>query len=145
MAKQKFTDAEMITALNITEGNVSEAARELGVTRAAVVKRRDLLPKGALITDVAEFRTKRADVFADLQRRTLAAITPEKLQNCSAQQLATIAAILYDKERLEQNLSTENVAHKMGENLSDEDRTYFAELQAKRTKRLREEVVYDDN
>jgi hypothetical protein len=142
--KQKFTDADMISALNIHENNVTHAAESLGVTRAAIIKRRDLLPKGALILDVEEFRLKRADVFADLQRQVLANITPAKLATCSAQQLATIAAILYDKERLEQNLSTENIAHKVGENMSDEDREYFKKFQKDRTKRMREAVEYDD-
>jgi len=142
--KQKFTDAEMIAAINAAEGNVSQAAKDLEVSRSALVKRKAALPEGALITDIGDFRVKRADVFADLQRQVLASITPDKLAKCSAQQLATIAAILYDKERLEHNLSTENVAHKMGDNLSDEDREFFMELQKKRTKALMEGVVYDD-
>jgi hypothetical protein len=143
--KLKFTDAEMISALNIHEGNVTHAAESLGVTRSANIKRRDLLPKGALILAVEEIRRKRADVFADLQRQVLANITPDKMANCSAQQLATIAAILYDKERLELNQSTENIAHKVGENMSQEDRDYFKKFQAERTKRMREAVTYDDD
>jgi hypothetical protein len=103
-----------------------------------------MLPKGALITDVQDFRVRRADVFADLQLKVLQNITPDKLEKCSAQQLTTIMAIMYDKERLETNQSTENVAHRMSENLSAEDRAYFAELQQKRTERLRQEVIYDD-
>jgi molybdenum cofactor biosynthesis enzyme len=142
--KQKFTDAEMIEAINAAEGNVSQAAKDLDVSRSALVKRKAALPEGALITNIADFRVKRADVFADLQRQVLAAITPDKLVKCSAQQLATIAAILYDKERLEHNLSTENVAHNVAENMTDEDREFFMELQQKRTKALMEGVTYDD-
>lgn len=145
MANKKFSDVELISALNIAEGNATHAAQELGVTRSAVVKRRDMLPTGALIRDVADFRIKRADVFADLQLKVLANITPDKLAKCSAQQLATIAAILYDKERLEAGKSTENVAHQMSENLSDEDRQFFTDLQQKRTESLRSAITYDDD
>ena len=144
MAHKKFTDAEMISALNIHDGNVTHAAEYLNVTRAAIIKRRDVLPKGALVTDLQDFKVKRADIFADLQRQILAQITPDKMMKCSAQQLATIAAILYDKERLEHNLSTENIAHRVGENMTEEDKEYFKNFQKERTIRLRESVVYED-
>ena len=144
MAKQKFTDAEMIAAINHNDGNATQAAKDLGVCRDSVMKRKLNLPVGALVTDLAEFKIKRGDIFADLQRKTLSAITPDKLAACSAQQLATIAAILYDKERLESGKSTENIAHGMIENMSPADMADLADLQKKRTERLREEVVYDD-
>ena len=144
MPKQKFSDAELIAAINSNEGNSTAAAKDLGVCRDSVMKRKLTLPVGALITDLAEFKVKRGDVFADLQRKTLAAITPDKLAACSAQQLATIAAILYDKERLESGKCTENIAHGMVENMSAADLADLADLQKKRTERLQAEVIYDD-
>ena len=68
MADQKFSDMEMIAALNLHNGNVSRAAQELGVTRAAIIKRKKVIPEGVLAPTITEFRSQRADVFARLQQ-----------------------------------------------------------------------------
>jgi len=41
MGEQKFTDIELITALDYHKGNVTRVAEELGVSRAAVIKRKN--------------------------------------------------------------------------------------------------------
>lgn len=144
-AKRKFSDAEMIAMLNLNDGNVSKTAEELGVSRSAIVQRKEALPEGALIQDIAEFKAKRADLFADLQLKAMAQITADKLSKASIQQLSTFIGTMYDKERLENNQSTENVAHKVQQGLSKEDRAYFKELMDKRTKALIEGVSYDED
>jgi len=143
-AKKKFSDAEMIAMLNLNDGNISKTAEELGVSRSAIVQRKEALPKGALIQDIAEFKAKRADLFADLQLKAMGQITADKLSKASIQQLSTFIGTMYDKERLENNQSTENVAHKVQQGLSKEDRAYFKELMDKRTQSLIDQVKYDD-
>ena len=143
-AKRKFSDAEMIAMLNLNDGNISKTAEELGVSRSAIVQRKEALPEGALIQDIAEFKAKRADLFADLQLKAMGQITADKLSKASIQQLSTFIGTMYDKERLENNQSTENVAHKVQQGLSKEDRAYFKELMDKRTKSLIDQVEYDD-
>jgi hypothetical protein len=144
MAKQKFTDIDMIAALNLHQGNITRAAKELGVTRAAVHNRIDTLPQGVLTRDLSEFRRNRADTFADIQKIILQYITPEKLKQASLQQLGTLFGIMYDKERLEQNLSTENIAHKHAQNLSDADRDALKKLVKDMTINKRDAIKYDD-
>lgn len=141
---RKFTDEDLIQALTVHEGNISKAAQELDVTRAAVKKRVNSLPAGVFLTDLNQFRMKRADTFADIQRRILQHITPEKLAKASLNQLGTLLGIFYDKERLEQNLSTENIAHDMVKRIDPKDMGMLKEYIKKTTERKRNEIQYDD-
>ena len=90
MPKQKFDDQELIAALTLHKGNVTYAAEELGVTRAAVIKRKKTIPDGVLAETVIEFRTQRADIFARLQQVLLQHITPAKLKGASLAQIGTL-------------------------------------------------------
>ena len=135
MGKQKFDDAELIAALNLHNNNVSRTADELGVTRAAVIKRRNTLPDGVIAKTVEEFRTRRADTFARLQQILLQHITPKKLKGASLAQIGTLFGIMYDKERLEKNLSTENIAHNHYEQLDTIDKAMLKELVERRTQK----------
>jgi hypothetical protein len=109
--KKKFSDAELIDVLHIAEGNAAQAARALGVSRAAVVKRRDALPEGILAKDIDVFRQKRADVLARVQQILFQYITPEKLKKASLSQLIMAIGLMFDKERVETNKPSEYVAH----------------------------------
>lgn len=143
-AKQKFTDVDLIAALNTHKGNVTHAAQELQVTRAAVIKRRDALPDAALIPK-EEWEMKKAEAMGDLQRRILASITPEDIKGSSAAQRVTMAAILQDKMNLIQGKATEHIAHVMEDNLSEDYKKELKEFIRKETERKRAMVTYEDD
>lgn len=145
MANQRFSDMELIAALNVHNGNVSRAAQELGVTRAAVIKRRKVIPDGVLSNTVEDFRLQRADTFARLQQIILQNVTEKKLKGASLAQLGTLFGIMYDKERLEKNLSTENIAHKQYTSLDKTDKEMLKELVEKRTLKKLETIHYEQN
>jgi hypothetical protein len=145
MGQQKFTDLELISTLALHEGNITKTAEALGVTRAAVTKRKNLLPEGALIHSVDDYRKKRADTFADFQRIILQYVTHDKMKKASLNQLGTLFGIFYDKERLEKNLATEHIAHAIQKNLSPDDMKAVKELVTKMTNQKREAVSYDED
>ena len=58
------------------------------------------------------FKQNRADILANIQLKALSAVTEPKLKKASAKDLVISAGILYDKERLERGLSTENVSYR---------------------------------
>jgi hypothetical protein len=144
MAKQKFSDLDLIAALNAHEGNESAAARELGVTPAAITKRRKLLPDGVLSKNLKDYRQRRADIFAGFQRALIAGITPDKINKASLQQIGTLFGIFYDKERLEQNLATEHIAHAMQKKLDPKDLESLKRYIDESTARKVNAVEYDD-
>ena len=55
------------------------------------------------------YKKNRADIFAAKQAEILNSITPEKLEKMSPKDAAISAGVLYDKERLERNISTTNI------------------------------------
>ena len=54
-----------------------------------------------IIPGLKEFKTRRADVLADMQVSALKGITPDKIKKSTARECATIFGIMYDKERIE--------------------------------------------
>ena len=141
----KFTDTDLIVALNIHGGNVTKAAEELGVSRAAVIKRRKNLPAGVLAPDIKEFRVKRADIFAEVQKLALQYITPDKLKKASLQQLATLLGVMYDKERLEKGLATEHIARVNYDVLDKETKKQLKEFTKNYTEKKLKAVTYEDD
>lgn len=142
--KQKFDDFELIAALNLHNGNISRAAKELGVTRAAVIKRKKTLPDGVIAATVKEFREQRADTFARLQQILLQHITPQKLKGASLAQIGTLFGIMYDKERLEKNLATEHIAHAHYQMLDETQMGKIKQLAKELTEKKLGEITYDD-
>jgi hypothetical protein len=141
---QKFSDIELVAAWGRLNGNIAQVAKELDVTRRAVKVRKALLPDALFAVNVKEFRQKRADLLAEIQRVALLHVLDvKKLKKASPAQLMTLMAIAYDKERLEQNLSTENIAHDQYHRLDKEDKKLLATLIHKRTEKKLQEVVYD--
>jgi NADP-dependent 3-hydroxy acid dehydrogenase YdfG len=59
----------------------------------------------------------------------------QQVSGASLQQLITLMAIAYDKERLENNLSTENIAHAHYEKLDPQDKEALKELIKSRTQK----------
>jgi hypothetical protein len=143
MANQKFDDFELIAALNLNNNNISRAAKELGVTRAAVIKRKRLLPDGVIAPTVREFREQRADTFSRLQQILLQHITPAKLKGASLAQIGTLFGIMYDKERLERGQATEHIAHSHYEQLDDNQLKALKEFSKAMVERKISEISYE--
>ena len=61
------------------------------------------------IREIDAFRNKRADIFASIQAELLRSIDLKLIKKASLQQRVLAAAVLYDKERLEQDKSTANI------------------------------------
>ena len=142
--KQKFSDVELVAAWGRHNGNITQVAQELGVTRRAVKARKANMPDSLFAVNLNEFRQRRADILAEIQRMAMLNIMDnKKMKNASLQQLITLMAIAYDKERLEQNLSTENIAHDQYHRLDSEDKEMLRVLINKRTNKKLKEVTYD--
>ena len=71
------------------------------------------------------YRQNRADILSHAQVRLLSNVTDAKLKKSSARDLIVSTGILYDKERLERDQSTVNVAYDAAS-----DRAQLAELKA---------------
>jgi hypothetical protein len=65
---------------------------------------------GIVARDTEEYKSYRADIFAGLQGKLLSSVTDKEIEKAALQVKITSAAILYDKERTERNLSNSNVA-----------------------------------
>lgn len=112
MPRQKFSNEELVDMLHIMDGHVTKTAEALGVTRGAIIKRRDDLPEGLLVKDITTFRKREADTLAHARQMVLRLLmTPKKLKASSAAQLSIIYGTLLDKERVIQGKPTEFVAH----------------------------------
>jgi hypothetical protein len=144
MPVSKFDDFEMIAALNLHNGNVSRAAKELGVTRAAIIKRKKTLPDGVIAPTIEEFRTQRADTFSRLQQILLQHITPAKLKGASLAQIGTLFGIMYDKERLERGQATEHIAHAHYEALDDKQLKALKDFSKTMVEQKMRAIKYDD-
>ena len=84
-----------------------EIAKELKVSRNTVDK---ALGKVSDFKEEVElFRKQRGDILDDKQRLILAAIDSKKVGEAKLRDLAVAAGILFDKNRLERGLSTNNI------------------------------------
>ena len=144
MGASKFTDLELIAALNVHNDNVTRAARELGVTRNAVIKRKKLLPKGVIAPTIEKFRSQRADTFARFQQIILQYVTEKKLKGASLQQLGTLFGIMYDKERLERGQATEHIAHAHYEKLDEKQMKALKEFSKTMVEDKMRAISYDE-
>ena len=59
---------------------------------------------------LTEYKEHRADLLAGIQRTILGHMDEDRLKKASAKDLTVAYGILYDKERLERGLSTQNTA-----------------------------------
>lgn len=91
-------------------------AASLGLSQAAFqnrISRRVTLSNIVPIKEnkqaLDKFKKDRADILADKQRQILDAVTDEKIEKATAYQLTGMFSLLYDKERLERGMSTDNV------------------------------------
>ena len=145
MGEKKFTDIELITALDFHKNNVTRVAEELGVSRAAVIKRKKKIPEGIITPDIETFRQERANIFASIQQTLLRYITPTKLKAASLQQIGTLFGIMYDKERLEKNQATDFIAHAHFQMLAPDQMASIRNLAKELTERKLKQVTYGDS
>lgn len=149
MASQKFDRMHMIALYHQHDGNITKIASDLEVSRRAVREAIKLLPKEFFIINNEQFRQARSDMFATIQRLGIQELVrklsnPTEAKKISPQQLSVLIGTMYDKERLENNLSTENIAHNHYQQLDDEDRQMLKDFIQKRTEKKLAEVRYDE-
>ena len=87
---------------------VREVAAIANVDHSYVVQ--VLARYGVNASHVEDFKANRANVFAGIQHRLLNSITDEDIQKAPMGSRILAAAQMYDKERLERDLSSVNVA-----------------------------------
>jgi len=61
-------------------------------------------------TKTNDYKSHRADIFAGIQHKILASVSDEDIKKASLFQKAGVVGLLYDKERLERDMSTANIA-----------------------------------
>ena len=57
-----------------------------------------------------DYKSHRADIFAGIQHKILASVSDDDIKKASLFQKAGVVGLLYDKERLERDMSTANIA-----------------------------------
>ena len=95
--------------IDLAKKGVSQAqiARIQGCDRSNIT--RVLQRYGAIEQEVEDFKNHRADIFAGLQNRLISSITPDDIKKTPTGSRILAVAQLYDKERLERGLSTQNI------------------------------------
>ncbi len=126
--KKPPVDDTTILALRAAGKSSREIGAIVGRDHTAICKRlKHLSPRGT--TEL--FREKRADILTEIQRKILMSCTPQEIKNKprNIRDRVTSFAVLYDKERLERNQSSMNLAVS---GLSEEEiDARLAQLQAK--------------
>lgn len=106
--KRKTHTKEIIGLATHTDASPSEIARTLQISNQAVFQA--LARNGIEPKRLETFKKNRADILAAFQRKILKHVDEAKLKSAPAGSLVLAACQLYDKERLERNQSTANVA-----------------------------------
>jgi hypothetical protein len=88
--------------------NKNEIAAVAGCDHAHVV--RTLQTYGLIKKDVDNYISNRAAIFAGMQHRLINSLTEEDIKKTPVGSRVLAVAQLYDKERLERNQSTANIA-----------------------------------
>lgn len=91
LKEQNISHAEIARILRCSPKTIYNQLKDIDITRQ-YIKTRSL-------------------VFSYLQRQIIQYITPAKLEKANLQQLTWALGVLYDKERLEMGLSTQNIAY----------------------------------
>jgi transposase len=108
--KKEATELELAVAeLRMNTGmSTSDIARRLSMHNHTVQRIVDRIDKYKPVID--HFKINKADLFAIEQMEYLDHITEEKLQKTSARDLAAMAKMAWEKERVERGESVDNVA-----------------------------------
>ena len=108
----------------------AQVAKLVGCTKRNVIER--LQTANREIDSAQNFKKHRADTFAVMGQKIINSFTPNDIKKMSGLQKATAVGIFYDKERLERDLSTENVAHEvLVGDMEDKRKAYEAAVQAR--------------
>jgi len=105
----KDISIEAIIGLYLKGKSQAEISRQLGCSRANISERLGKYEED--VKALPDFKRNKADMLAMYQRRILNTLTPEDIEKQSAYQRVGMFSILFDKERLERDLSTDNVSH----------------------------------
>ena len=107
---QPKVSVEQVFKLRTVNGlSERQIAKMLGVTKNAIhyhIVKHDIPSKN----DLEAFRNGRGDLFANMQRNIANSIDLETIKSASFLQRMTAIGVAYDKERLERDLSTNNVS-----------------------------------
>jgi hypothetical protein len=114
-----------------------EISDRMGCSRVAVTRAIQRVPEWQIKErDLEQFKRERADIFAAAQQLVLKYLTHDKLKKASPQQIATLMAIFYDKERLERGKATQHVANLTDIQLDKETKKLLQEAIVSRTKAM---------
>jgi len=107
----------------------AEVAKLVGCSKPNVIER--LQTAGKEIEATNNYKKHRADTFANMGSRLINSFTPGDIKKMSGLQKATAVGIFYDKERLERDLSTDNVSHDvLISDMDDKRRAYDLAVKA---------------
>jgi transposase len=104
----KFTPISTLIEYSQKGLNNTEIAKIVGVSKNAIGQsftRNNYVPD-----HLRAYKDSRADVFAHYQDQVLRTFTPEEIKKAPFASRVMLFGVLYDKERLERNLSSENVS-----------------------------------
>jgi len=103
--KNKYIPLETLLTLHKKELSTIQIGAIVGCSSENVRVR---LHKAG-ITTLHNYKANRADMFATIQSQLLNNIVPDDIKKASLSQKVIATGILYDKERLERDLSTQNI------------------------------------
>lgn len=98
-----------LISLRLKKLSYEQIGKIVGRAKETVWER--LQPYKDAIDGLQDFKDQKADILAIQQAEIINSLTPEDIKQTPAVQRATMFGIFYDKERLERDLSTSNVAH----------------------------------
>jgi hypothetical protein len=108
MPKRGSKTEAILTLTTTTPATPSQVARAVDTSPALVyrvMERYGIEPNHA-----QSYKEHRADILAGMQAKILAHVDDERLKKAPAGSLILAACQLYDKERLERDMSTANIA-----------------------------------
>jgi hypothetical protein len=103
----------ILTLATTTPATPPEIADTLGISNQAV--HQCLKRYGIEVNHTQTYKEHRADVLAGMQAKLLSYVDDEKIQKAPMGSIVLAACQLYDKERLERDLSTSNTASVFGD------------------------------
>lgn len=107
-SKPKRTPVKRVLAQLALGASQSAVAKSVNVSRQAVSQ---MLKRYAIDDNLLEsFKRDRADIFAGIQLSVANSLTDADIKKASVRDKTILLGTLYDKERLERDLSTSNVA-----------------------------------
>jgi len=106
--KRRKKTTQLVELCAYTDKRPREIAELTGLPEKNVSKIWKLVKKYG--KDIIDYKAKKADIFAVEQMRYMEFITDDKLEEASARDLAQMAKMAWEKERVESGESVDNVA-----------------------------------